>query len=107
MTTRDDTFRFQPIRSSGSGAGRTRVGRRWRRPAVPPRGFTPCSGARYTTPLLTDRVFETEIDALTHPFLADHRVFDGVVFPAAAYLEMVLAAVGHVYETERMRWKTL
>ena len=57
----------------------------------------PLLGREVRSPLLTDRVFETEIDALTHPFLADHRVFDGVVFPAAAYLEMVLAAVGHVY----------
>nr|VFJ66691.1 MAG: Acyl transferase domain-containing protein [Candidatus Kentron sp. DK] len=36
--------------------------------------------------------FQTEIDLLSNPWLADHRVFDVAVLPAAGYLEMVLAA---------------
>ena len=36
--------------------------------------------------------FESEIDLLSVPWLADHRVFDAVVLPATGYMEMVLAA---------------
>jgi acyl transferase domain-containing protein len=49
------------------------------------------------SPILSERVFESEIGTSTHAFFGDHRVFDSVVLPAAAYLEMVLAASCHVY----------
>ncbi len=49
------------------------------------------------SPVLTDRVFEADIGVDTHPFLNDHRVFGTIVFPAAAFLEMILAATREVF----------
>ena len=41
----------------------------------------------------TEKVrFESEIDLLSVPWIADHRIFDVAVLPATGYLEMVLAA---------------
>ncbi|MEL6980208.1 MAG: beta-ketoacyl synthase N-terminal-like domain-containing protein, partial [Pseudomonadota bacterium] len=37
-------------------------------------------------------VFEADLDPLTHPFLADHKVDGAIVFPAAGYIEIALAA---------------
>jgi acyl transferase domain-containing protein/NADPH:quinone reductase-like Zn-dependent oxidoreductase/acyl carrier protein len=36
-------------------------------------------------------------------YLADHRVFDQVILPAAAYLEMALAAADHLLESEQIQ----
>nr|VFJ96285.1 MAG: Alcohol dehydrogenase GroES-like domain-containing protein [Candidatus Kentron sp. LFY] len=41
--------------------------------------------------------FESEIDLAMISWLADHRVFDVVVFPATGYLEMALAAAADVF----------
>jgi len=38
------------------------------------------------------RIFETEISADDTPWLADHRVGDAIVFPAAAWIDLILTA---------------
>lgn len=52
----------------------------------------PLLGQRRATPL-SDGLFESRLRSESARYLADHRVADSVVFPAAAAMEMVLAAV--------------
>ena len=64
---------------------------------LPPRSTTdtplhPLVGQRLRSPLLQDMVFESHLSTEVLPFLADHRVFGHVVFPATAHLEIALAA---------------
>ena len=40
------------------------------------------------------RAWESEIDLVRFPFLADHRIQKAVVYPGAAYAEMAMAAAG-------------
>jgi acyl transferase domain-containing protein/acyl carrier protein len=49
-------------------------------------------------PLRDALVFEAELSAVSPAYLADHRVLDGVLFPAAGYVELMLAAAGGVME---------
>jgi acyl transferase domain-containing protein len=44
------------------------------------------------SPSLKDIVFETNLSAASHGFVADHRVFGRIIFPATGYLESVRAA---------------
>ena len=69
-----------PPRASGAPAGRDRV--------------HPLLGVRLSSPRLQELVFERELDAGSISSIAQHRIFDRTVVPAAAYLEMALAA-GH------------
>ncbi|MFY9809641.1 MAG: SDR family NAD(P)-dependent oxidoreductase [Pseudonocardiaceae bacterium] len=46
-----------------------------------------------------DPIWQDVIEPVRVPWLADHRVGDSVVMPAAAYLEMALAAGRKTYET--------
>ena len=43
--------------------------------------------------------FENQISLKSHPFLKDHRFFGTAVFPAAAYVEMTLAAAAQVFKS--------
>jgi len=54
-----------------------------------PEGEHPLLGFR--VPHVED-TWENRVDTVRFPFLADHAVGDAVVFPAAAFLEMALAA---------------
>ncbi|MHB1132624.1 MAG: SDR family NAD(P)-dependent oxidoreductase [Chloroflexota bacterium] len=56
----------------------------------------PLLGQRLRSPALKGIVFESRIEAGVSSFLADHRAYGKAVFPAAAYLEMALAAAGDV-----------
>ncbi len=61
---------------------------------------------RYTHPLLGFRkdgdlyVWENSLDTLTQEFLADHVIFGEILCPAAAFLEIALAAAYDVYDRE-------
>ncbi len=45
-----------------------------------------------------DGVWSNHIDVLSHPYLADHKVDGMVIFPAAGYAEMALAAAASVFD---------
>src|SRR5438105_2867142 len=92
-------------------SGRHRRSSTWARSVCPPRrttGSTRCARATRTRtsghPLLGGRVrsalpitqFEAEINLWSVPYLADHRIHGSAVLPAAAYVEMALAAAAKV-----------
>ncbi len=49
-------------------------------------------GTRLTLPLVSDVVFETELDAGRFEFLNDHQIFNHPVVPGAVYVSMALEA---------------
>ncbi|MCK6562456.1 SDR family NAD(P)-dependent oxidoreductase [bacterium] len=59
---------------------------------LPAAGGHPLLGQRLRSPLLKDPVFESVVSLAHIPFLDGHRVYGAVVFPATAYLEMIIAA---------------
>jgi acyl transferase domain-containing protein/NADPH:quinone reductase-like Zn-dependent oxidoreductase/acyl carrier protein len=70
------------------------------------------SGERSGHPLLGEsmaiarqpqRYFNQTLQAEHPAYLADHRVFGQVILPAAAYLEMALAAAQQVFQTESLQ----
>jgi len=52
----------------------------------------PLLGRRLALPSLAATVFSTHLSTEAFPLLGDHRIFDRVVVPGAAYLAMLLAA---------------
>jgi acyl transferase domain-containing protein/acyl carrier protein len=52
----------------------------------------PLLGKLLQSPLLKERVYESQIIPETLGYLWDHRVFGSAVFPATAYIAMVLSA---------------
>ncbi|WP_174868722.1 type I polyketide synthase [Pectobacterium polaris] len=52
-------------------------------------------------------VWESEVIPEQHPWLADHKVLDEIMFPAAGYLEMVLAAARQVFAVGDIQVRTL
>ena len=54
---------------------------------------------RLRSPLIRDVVFEWTLDVDAHPLLSEHRIFNKKVLPAAAYIEVVLAASAEAYGT--------
>src|SRR5690606_3242125 len=52
----------------------------------------PLLGVPVRSPAIDGWVFQTELSATNPAYLGDHRVGDNVVVPAAAYVEMMLAA---------------
>ncbi|WP_218080277.1 type I polyketide synthase [Anthocerotibacter panamensis] len=73
--------------------------RYWLSPAPKPNPSHPLLGQRLVSPLPQVQ-FSGELQSDAPAFLGDHRVFQTVVLPAAAFLEMVLAAGAHVLKTE-------
>jgi len=47
-------------------------------------------------------LWQNQIDLNTHPFLQDHMVDGVAVFPAAAYIEMALAASQYYFERDQL-----
>lgn len=66
-------------------------------------GGHPLLGRRLALPNSREVRFESEIDTLSKPLFEQHRVLDGAVLPAAAYLELALAAGAAVAPSERWR----
>lgn len=58
----------------------------------------PLLGRRLRSPLIEDTVFSSTISTDTLPYLLDHAVFDTVVFPASAFLEIAASAAGRVLD---------
>jgi NADPH:quinone reductase-like Zn-dependent oxidoreductase/acyl carrier protein len=81
------TYPFQRQRYWAERDEPTAASRRERRP-----GQHPLLGRRLRSPALEETVFEAEVGSGAPAFLADHRVHGRVLFPAAGYLEMALAA---------------
>ncbi len=52
----------------------------------------PLLGQTLNSPVFKETVFESLLNVETIPFLSDHRVFEMVVVPGTAYIEMVIAA---------------
>ncbi|MEH2032453.1 MAG: SDR family NAD(P)-dependent oxidoreductase [Nostoc sp.] len=44
--------------------------------------------------------FESIISASSPAYLADHRIFEQVIFPGAAYLEMAIAAAANIFQSD-------
>ena len=57
----------------------------------------PLLDRRLRSPALKSAVFESELSLARLPVLADHRVYGTAVFPAAGYVELVLAAARHAF----------
>jgi acyl transferase domain-containing protein len=57
-----------------------------------PGGTHPLAGRRLLSPAFHGSVFESRIDLASLPYLADHVIGGAVIFPMAAWLEMVLGA---------------
>lgn len=52
----------------------------------------PLLGQRLRSPVLTNIVYQTQISANWPSFLNHHRIYDVVILPSPAYMEMVLTA---------------
>jgi len=62
-----------------------------RRPALPSTGH-PLASRRIESPTLKEIVVESSLSAESPAFMADHRVFGRIIFPATGHLEAVRAA---------------
>ncbi|MFC1975071.1 type I polyketide synthase [Chloroflexota bacterium] len=57
----------------------------------------PLLGKRLRSPAMQEIVFESQVSQEIQGYITDHRVFGTVVLPAAAYLEMAIAAAEETY----------
>ena len=57
---------------------------------------------RLDSPFLDDVVLEAYISSANFPWTRDHQVFGKVVFPATAYLEMILASAKEAMGSQRL-----
>ena len=84
---------WQDVEPERAGAGRRAE------PAGPASGH-PLLGRRVSSSVHLGTYFwDTELSSAAHPFLAEHRVNGAIVVPAAAYLEMALAAYAEAFGT--------
>ena len=61
-------------------------------------------GRELTSPAISGRLFESYLYASTLPYLADHRIYDFVLLPATAYIEMALSAAGQQAQIENLNF---
>jgi phthiocerol/phenolphthiocerol synthesis type-I polyketide synthase C len=52
-------------------------------------------------------VWETAVSLQAFPFLAGHKVGESIIFPAAAYLEMMAAAAKEVFDSDEYTWENI
>ena len=62
---------------------------------------------KYVRSATGEHIWETAIGTRTFPYLKDHQVRGSVVLPAAAYLELALAAISEAYGSEHYRLKEI
>jgi acyl transferase domain-containing protein/acyl-CoA synthetase (AMP-forming)/AMP-acid ligase II/acyl carrier protein len=53
-----------------------------------------------TSNLIKGTLFESVLGVATHPFYADHKVFDVLVVPAAAHLALLMEATGKIWNDQ-------
>jgi acyl transferase domain-containing protein/NAD(P)-dependent dehydrogenase (short-subunit alcohol dehydrogenase family)/SAM-dependent methyltransferase/acyl carrier protein len=61
----------------------------------------PFLGERLDSPAITGTVFELQLGSERPAFLDDHRIFEGLLMPSPAYIEMALAGVAEVSNLAR------
>ena len=67
----------------------------------------PLVGVLLSSPAIEGNVFETELSAQQPSYLKDHQICGRVVLPAAAYVEMALAAAGELFGKSACRVENL
>jgi candicidin polyketide synthase FscE len=72
------------------------------RRTLPGQHVHPLLGVRYRLADSAERRYEQLLSEDRPSWVADHRVFDQVVFPAAAYVELMLAAAGEGLALEHL-----
>jgi acyl transferase domain-containing protein len=90
------TYPFQRERfwvESEGGARHPRSGR----PIVDPGNRHPLAGVALSSPAIEGSVFETVLSARQPLYLMDHQACGRVILPAAAYVEMALAAARQLF----------
>ncbi|AOX00475.1 hypothetical protein BJP34_14335 [Moorena producens PAL-8-15-08-1] len=67
------------------------------------KGFHPLLGERFYSAIQQQQIqFESQLSASEPAYLKHYRVFDQVIFPAAGYLEMVLAAGATLFNSPKL-----
>jgi acyl transferase domain-containing protein len=100
------TYPFQRERfwiESDRGALSPRSGRR----IVHSENQHPLVGVRLSSPAIDGSVFETELSAQQPLYLKDHQICGRVILPAAAYVEMALAAARQLFGKSARRVENL
>ena len=62
----------------------------------------PLLGRRVRSPRIQEIIFSRDLEANAPVFLKDHRVYDRIVLPATAYLELALAAGAATFKSENL-----
>jgi myxalamid-type polyketide synthase MxaC len=58
-----------------------------------------------TSNLIKGTLFESVLGINTHPFYADHNVFDVLVVPAAAHLALLMEATGKIWKEQPVQFE--
>ena len=64
--------------------------------------YHPLLGRRVRSPRIQEIIFSRDLEANAPAFLKDHRVYERIVLPATAYLELALAAGAATFNSENL-----
>lgn len=67
----------------------------------------PLLRSRLESPFVKDVLIESRLSSAALPWLQDHQVFEKIVLPATAYLEMVVAAATEAFGTQNVAIKDM